>query len=565
MGLNAALQIGRSAILSSQAAMTVAGNNMANAATPGYHRQIASLMPSRSSAIGRNQFVGTGVQLVSVHRAIDTALQARLRSAISDENAAGIDYRFLSAIETLQNELTGDDLSSRLSAFFNAFSELANNPTDHAIRSVVLQEGSSLTTHITSLREEYGVVRTEVDRSLAVSVERVDGLLNEIATLNLQVTQAEGGGGGEASSLRDQRDQLVDELSQYMEVTTVEQPSGALDILVNSVPVVLSGESRGIEIRTVSGETSTEVSVRVGEDGEFLDIGSGTIGGLLRQREETIAPAIEALDTFSSQLIFQVNNLHAQGQGTSGRTFIDGLYGVADPDVNLNADASGLPWQMSNGTFQIHMVHAETGERSTYQVLVDPENMSLRDLVENINETIGIPNLTASAGPNGQFQLQTDSGYEVVFSEDESGVLAALGINAFFGGTDASNIVIDQTLLDDPTLLAAAADFTSGGNGVALGIVALQDKAIDGLGGASLREFWQAAVNNHAVKTSAAETALSSNQLVRASIDAQNQSVSGVSLDEEAIDLMSLQRQFQAAARFITVIDEAMEELLGIA
>ena len=93
MGLNGALQIGRSAILSSQAAMNIAGNNMANAATPGYHRQIARLSPSNPGAIGRNQFVGTGVQLVSVNRAIDTALQMRLRAAISDQNAAEIDYR----------------------------------------------------------------------------------------------------------------------------------------------------------------------------------------------------------------------------------------------------------------------------------------------------------------------------------------------------------------------------------------------------------------------------------------------------------------------------------------
>ena len=565
MGLNAALQIGRSAILSSQAAMNVAGNNMANAATPGYHRQIASLMPSGASAIGRNQFVGTGVQLVSVHRAIDTALQARLRNAISDESAAQIDYRFLSAIETLQNELSGDDLSSQLSAFFNAFSELANNPNDHAIRSIVLQEGASLAGHISSLRQEYGVVRTEIDRSLGTSVEQVDGLLDEIAKLNLQVSQAEGGGGGEASSLRDQRDQLVDELSQFLEVTTVEQPGGSLDILVNSVPVVLGGESRGIELRTLNGEESSEVSVRVREDGSFLDIATGTIGALLRQREETIAPAIGALDTFSSQLIFQVNNLHAQGQGTGGRAFIEGLYGVSNSDMNLNADASGVPWPINNGTFQLHMVHAATGERTTYQVHVDPENMSLRDLVDQINNSLEIPGLLAAVSPNGQFQLQADSGYEIVFSEDESGVLAALGMNAFFGGTDASDIAIDQALLDDPTLLAASSDFTLGGNGVALGIVALQDTAIDDLGGASLRQYWQEAVNKQAIKTGAAETTLASNQLVRASIDAQNQSVSGVSLDEEAIDLMSLQRQFQAAARFITVIDEAMEELLNIA
>ena len=137
-------------------------------------------------------------------------------------------------------------------------------------------------------------------------------------------------------------------------------------------------------------------------------------------------------------------------------------------------------------------------------------------------------------------------------------------MNAFFGGSDASNIVIDQTLLDDPSLLAISSDFTSGGNGIALKMVDLQDQAIDELGGASLRQFWQSAVNDQAVRTGAAANTLQSSRLVKDSLEAQNASVSGVSIDEEAIDLMTLQRQFQAAARFISVIDETMDVLMGI-
>ncbi|MCH2160586.1 MAG: flagellar hook-associated protein FlgK [Phycisphaerales bacterium] len=566
MGLNGALYIGRSALLSSQAAMQVAGNNMANAATPGYHRQIASLSPSRSNGIGHNQFVGTGVHLNSIHRVIDTALQARMRAAISDENASQVDYSFLSAIETIQNELSDQDLSSRLSEFFNAFSELGNAPNDHAVRSVVLQQGASLSGHITDLREEYTVVREEVDRSLAATVERVDGLLGEIAGLNAQIAEAEGGGAnGEASSLHDQRDVLIDELSQYMDVTTVNRDNGAVDVLINSVPVVLAGESRGIELRTENGESGSEVSIRVGEDGTHLEIENGTIGGLLRQRAENIDPAIEALDTFTSQLIFQVNKVHSQGQGTEGRSLIASAQQLADTSANLNADASGLPWQVSNGTFQLHMIHAETGERVTYQVHVDPDTMSLEDLVEEINVNLGIPNLNASINSEGRFQLEASDGYEIAFTEDESGVLGALGMNAFFTGSNASDIMVDQALLESPGLLATSTDFSSGGNGAALAMVALQDAALEGLDGASLREYWQTSVSDHAVKTGAAETALRSDQLVRSSLEARNAAVSGVSLDEEAIDLMSLQRQFQAAARYITVIDETMEVLLSIA
>ena len=96
-------------------------------------------------------------------------------------------------------------------------------------------------------------------------------------------------------------------------------------------------------------------------------------------------------------------------------------------------------------------------------------------------------------------------------------------------------------------------------------MVELENQPVDAFGGRSLREKWQSSVNDLAVRTSAARTTLESSRLVRANLDAQSQSVSGVSIDEEAIDLMTLQRQFQAAARFITVIDEAMETLLSIA
>ena len=97
MSLNGALQVGQSAILASQAAISVAGNNMANAATPGYHRQRIGIIPGRPEAIGRGQFVGTGVQIGSITRQIDVALQARMRTAIGDQAGSMIDQRFLSS------------------------------------------------------------------------------------------------------------------------------------------------------------------------------------------------------------------------------------------------------------------------------------------------------------------------------------------------------------------------------------------------------------------------------------------------------------------------------------
>ncbi len=565
MSLNSALQIGRSAMVAAQAGMSVAGNNMANAATVGFHRQTLQLAPTRGEIIGRNAQVGRGVDINSIHREIDVALQSRYRDAVSQHSGNLVDQRFLTAIETLQNELTDNDLSSAMSVFFNSFSELANNPEDNAVRSVVIQEGRNLASRIASMRSDYNVVLKEVDRSLENTVTQANDLLNRIAAINGQITQTEGPG-GEAASLRDQRDILIDQLSEIVDVNVIEQANGAIDIHVGSTPILLGGVSRGIELRTVSGgggDGFNNVSLRVAADGTFLQPSGGSLGGLMRQREETIRPAIDALDTFTGQLIFQVNRLHSQGQGISGFASVSGTQIVQDTAANLNAGAANIPFDISNGSFFIHVTHAESGTRVTQQIDIDPNAMSLNDVVAAVNAQA--PNVTASVNANGQLQLTAATGYEMSFSDDTSGVLAALGVNTFFTGSTAADIDVNRVVLDDPNMLAAGAGHVEGSNDTARSIADMQDTAFSELGGRSLREYWQTQINSLATKTAGANAAVESSTLVRDSLAAQAQAVSGVSLDEESINLLQFQRQFQAAARFISIIDETLQTLLSIA
>ena len=565
MSINGALQIGQSAILASQTALQVAGNNLANASTPGYNRQVARMTPSRPEFVGGAGFVGTGVQLTRIMRTVDTALQGRTRSAISEQNSAEIDQRFLNAVETVRNELSDQDLSSRLSAFFNSFSELANNPTDQAVRTVVVQQGSGLATAIRELRTEHANIRTEIDRALGSTIRTADGLLDQIASVNRQIVETEqGGAGGDANALRDRRDALVDELSQYIPVSTIEQANGSLDVLVGSVPVVLAGESRGIVLRTDASASGTTVSLRVKADGTTLQPDGGQVGALFRQRADTIDPAIADLDTLAQQLAFQVNRIHTQGQGTIGFSSVVGLNRVNSTTSNLAADATGIPFDIRNGSFELNVTNKATGVRSTVLVSVDPNTTSLDQLATRIAAAFPSGTGSASVTADGALRIDASSGYEVSFGNDSSGVLAALGVNGFFGGTDATDITVNQAIMDDPRLLAAGQGHVAGSNGGALAIANLETQAVDGLNGRSIRGFWQSATTDLAVRTQAANSKAESAQLVRDNLESQVQAASGVSIDEESINMLTYQRQFQAAAKYISTIDETLKTLLAM-
>jgi flagellar hook-associated protein 1 FlgK len=307
-----------------------------------------------------------------------------------------------------------------------------------------------------------------------------------------------------------------------------------------------------------------EVSIRVAVDGTQLAVDSGRIGGLIRQRTDTVEPAIADLDTFASELIFQVNRLHSQGQGTRGFESVAGTYLVTDTTVNMNNVNSGLEYQIDNGSFFIHVTHQATGVRTSHQINVDGNADSLDDLIAEINVGAGVPNVTAGTGLGNVLTLTAATGYEISFSDDTSGALAALGVNTFFTGFNGTTMGVNETIKNDPNMLAAGAGHVPGSNNTALALADLQNNSLTSLSNRSLRDFWQDSVNSLAVKSSAASLAVESSALVQESLAAQIQAVSGVSLDEEAINLLMFQRQFQAAARFIAVIDETLQTMLAM-
>lgn len=579
MGLTSSLQIGRSALTASQLGIQTTGNNFANAATPGYSRQSISFSPVRDTRYG-SVFVGRGVQVSGIRRQVDSALMSRLNAGISEENAAGVRHGLLSSVEATLNELTENDLSTGLGQFFNSWSELANAPGDNATRSLVVQQGRSLASQMRALRSDLQNLRIQVDSQLASSVAQADDIITNIAALNQQIVDAEGGS-GQASGLRDQRDSLVQELSQYLDITSVEQPSGAVNVLVGSLPVVLGGTARGVELVSRTNGTDVEVGVHLKQPREQLELRAGRIGALLEQRGTLVNDTMDRLDRVAGQLIFEVNRIHSTGYGTTPQTRTTGTQTMAAADVTralndpANATMAGLPYAATNGGFSVTVRNAASGSMETIRINVDldgrdatgaagtGDDTSLADIRDALS---AIPNLTATVNANGTLTIAAAEGFDFSLSEDTSGALAVLGVNSYFTGTSAANIDVRQALVDQPTLLAAGSRVAGepNDNGTALAITRLQDRALGGLGGSTISGAWSDAVQSIGIRTSAAANRADASRLVRESLSAQHVSVSGVSVDEESINLITFQRQYQGAARFISVVDELTQTLMSI-
>ncbi|MFM9996799.1 MAG: flagellar hook-associated protein FlgK [Phycisphaerales bacterium] len=578
MGLTSSFWIGASALNASQVALQVTGNNLANAATPGYTRQIARMSPQRSQQLSPRTSVGQGVRVAEVRRQIDEALQARLWGGISTEAQAAQQLGVLSQLESTLNELSGQDLSTELREFFNVWSERANLSESSA---VVVQQGERLANFVQRLRADLVDQRGQVDRQLGSQVDRAGALLDEIAGLNVEIARVEGGGGGTANALRDRRDTLVTELSGFIDVNTVERDTGTIDVLVGSIPVVLGNMARGLTLRseTVDGETRVAVAVR--DDGSELNVQGGTIGGLLAARGGGVDASIAELDGIASQLIFEVNRVHSTGTnatglktttGSLGFSAADRLLALNDPD---NTATGSLPFRAVNGGFLVRVKQSATGAVEEVFVKVDLDGRDASGApgfdddatAEGVRAAIdAVDGVRASFTADGRLKVDAEAGFEFSFRDDTSGALAVLGVNSYFTGRDAGDIAVRGALASNPTLLLAGriVNGTLVENANAMRIVAVADKTLSQLGGRSIGGAWSDHVQRVGASTQSALTRSDAATLVREGLDAQRAAVSGVSIDEESVNMIALQRQYQGAARFIGVIDELTQTLINL-
>lgn len=565
MSLFGALRLGSNALRADQIAMQVVGQNIANANTPGYIREETILSPAPSIRVG-NLVLGLGVQVDAVVQKIDRFLEERLRGAVSEQVSAETQESVYSQLEQLVGELGDTDLSTAMTRFFNSVSEILNQPENVSVRNMAVLNAGSLTQQINAMAEQVDQLRSDLNERVWSLADEVNRLAEDVRDLNLRIVQTEGGSvsKSEAVGLRDLRQVALEKLARLIDVRVKEQESGSVTVYSGGDFLVADELLHPVEVSLVGDRGMATARLQFTDTESAIQAGGGELHGLMVARDQTLGGFVDKLDEFAATLAFEFNKVFASGQGLHGYDGVTGETAVIAPDKPL--DEAGLTFSPVNGSFQVLVYDTKTRTTRTADVRVhllgDDNDTTLQGLADALNQ---IDSLTAEVTADGRLSISSQSAAEqFAFANDTSGVLTALRINTLFTGSTARDLGVSQAIASDPAKFAAS----RGGIGIdtqnAVLLAEFPDRPIASHNSESITTIYDRLVAETAQGSTVAHAAATGAQAFEQTLRAQELAISGVSIDEEAINMLTIQKAFQASARYIAVVNELLETLLAL-
>jgi flagellar hook-associated protein 1 FlgK len=396
--------IGISGLNAAQAGLDIIGNNIANAATEGYHRQRVELAPSPCGLTPAGS-VGMGVDVMGVTRLIDGLLERELVRQRSAYGQVAQELSTLSSVETTLGEFTeGSGLNGTLDEFFEALQGLAAHPLEQVWRNQTINSAELLAGEFRRLGTSLAGLEDQLILEAQNTVDTINNLVRQIAELNanIQATQI---GQGPANNLCDQRDQLVTELADLVGVEVQPRENGLVDVSVAGLPLVSGGSALGLEVRLLGDQTLGVFTL--GGGGSSLEVQGGRLGGLLALKNDLLGGLRADLDTLARTIIEQINRNHVQGLGPDG-SFTQ-LTGWAMGDDALAGNTS-----VSDGTFYLRVTNTATGEVERYGIDVNvsgptpdtPASIAGRiDALAGVSASMALSRLQIIADPGYTFDF----------------------------------------------------------------------------------------------------------------------------------------------------------------
>lgn len=536
-----------SGLSAAQSALNTTSNNIASYNVSGYTRQ-TTVLASANSTLGAGGWVGNGVYVSGVQREYNAFITNQLRTAQSQSSGLTTRYEQMSKIDDMLSGTT-NSLSTTLQDFFSSMQTLVSNAEDPAARQTVLGKADGLVNQFKVADQYLRDQDKQVNLSIATTVDQINNYANQIASLNDKISRLTGvGAGASPNDLLDQRDQLVSELNKLVGVEVNVQDSGTFNVtMANGYTLVQGSSARQLAaVPSSSDPTRTTVAYvdNVAGNIEIPEklLNTGSLGGLLTFRSQDLDQTRNSLNQMALAFADAFNAQHAQGidaNGDKGKDF----FTIGDPSVVANSKNSG------KASLTAEVTDASSVQATDYRV----------------------------SYKNGEWQVTRLSDNTTVKAEQKDGALNFDGLSVTVSGTPAENdsftvkpvsdaIVNMSVAISDESELALGIDDDENGesdnrNGQAL--LDLQNAKLVG-NSKTFNDAYAALVSDIGNKTSTLETSSTTQSNVVTQLSKQQQSISGVNLDEEYGNLQLFQQYYLANAQVLQTASTLFDALINI-
>jgi len=596
-GIGMVLNIATTALNAQQYGLGVTGQNIANVNTEGYSRQNPVLVAKQPLMYG-GLLMGRGVDTEQVSRSSDQLIENKLMQEKANMSSSSEMEKYMQVLEGYFNENSGNSISTMLSDFWNRWYDISNNPSGTSERNSLYEQSALLSEQFNALSTDLIQIDADLTGAVNSGVEAINKITREIAQANDQIVSMEAN--SVANDLRDKRNSLVSELNEYMDVKAFEQSNGSLTIVgAKGCTLVQGNSSYDLEMGGANGDRVTWQD----SAGSYVDItnylSNGKLGGWLDMRDEILAKYKLDLDALAKEVIWSVNQQHSQGVGLEGFSSVTGEYAVTNSGSAITS--SGLSYQDkvddSSKTFKIWLFDnngdpydsdpVTTGLQGNPITITVTSGMTTDELVTAINNETGVQ---ASLDSQNRLNISIDTGIagiatlgSLAFSDDDSNVLAAFGINTFFTGFSSGDMGVNDAIGLNKNFIAAAqvgsdGAMASGNNNNALAITDLQNTPLsisqwtcDRINGntqrsniSTLEDYYHSLVGSIGITSASVSRDRSFGEMMVNELSTIRDSISAVSLDEEMTNLIKFQHAYAAAAKLIGVSDEMLNTLLEL-
>jgi len=544
-----------SGLNAAQAGLAAASNNISNYSVAGYNRQTAIIAEANGSHTASG-YMGNGVNVTGINREYNSFVVNQLLGASTNNSALTTQSSQATQIENLFADST-TSLSKAMQTFFTGIQTITSNASDTAARQTTIGQAQAMTSQFNRTANYLNDLNSGMNQQIRDNVQQINNYAQQLANLNQQISQTRASTGQEPNSLLDQRDQIVSQLNDVAGVTVSQQDGGDYNVsIANGIPLV-----QGTRTKTLTAMPSDSDASRLTVGLQNVDgsasaidesrITNGSLGGVLNFRKDNLEPAINQLGQLALTLADSFNTQSKAGFDLKGQPGVDFFSFDAKPNALANA--------RNTGTSELDISYTDT-------------------------KSVKASDYTLSYGNDGWTATRVSDGAIFTPKTGSDGSLTFDGLSVKVNGTPAvkdsftiktvSNVASTlKVAISDSAQIAAAGSPQVGEDGSeaaggasdnlnAQKLLDLQKaKIVDNK--SSLSDGYASMVSSIGNQVSALKTNVTSQGNIVKELTTQQQSISGVNLNEEYGNLQRYQQYYQANAQVVQTASTIFNALIS--